>query len=305
MRATERDKAGYRAPVGKRFYVATMVLLWALVTVIVLFPRPALCEDDTLTIGVFPRRNFTDTIKAFTPLADYLAEQLGRPVRLETTRDFASFWKGVRAQRYDLVHYNQYHYVQSHKELGYRVILQNEEFGRSTISGTIMVRTDSGVTSPADLRGKKVVFGGGKKAMMSYIVATYLLRQTGLKHGDYVEEFALNPPNALMAPYYGQAAAGGVGDVVVEFPGIREKIDTSQLTFLAISDPVAHLPWAVKQDLAPQTTRQIQAAMVRLKDSAEGREILNRAKLTGLAIATDADYDVHRHIILRVSGEKF
>ncbi len=305
MRATERDKAGYRAPVGKRFYVATLVLLWALVTVIVLFPRPALCEDDTLTIGVFPRRNFTETIKAFTPLTDYLAEQLGRPVRLETTRDFASFWKGVRAQRYDLVHYNQYHYVQSHKELGYRVILKNEEFGRSTISGTLIVRLDSGTKSLANLRGQKIVFGGGKKAMMSYIVPTYLLRQAGLERGDYVEEFALNPPNALMAPYYGQAAAGGVGDVVVTFPGIREKVDTSQLNFLAISEPLSHLPWAVKKDMDPRTSQQIQAAMVRLRDSKEGRGILDRAKLTGLATATDADYDVHRHIIHRVSGKRF
>jgi phosphonate transport system substrate-binding protein len=65
--------------------------------------------DDALVMGVFPRRNAAETTKIFTPMAEHLSAQLGRQVRLVTSRDFESFWHGVTARRYDIVHYKQYH----------------------------------------------------------------------------------------------------------------------------------------------------------------------------------------------------
>ncbi len=113
-------------------------------------------QQKPLVIGIFPRRNATNTIKMFQPLTDYLSKQLGRPVKLVTARDFSAFWDGVVKQRYDIVHYNQLHYIESHKNYGYQVILANEEFGVKTICGTIMVRTDGGIDKLSDLKGKRV-----------------------------------------------------------------------------------------------------------------------------------------------------
>ncbi|MGD8639645.1 MAG: PhnD/SsuA/transferrin family substrate-binding protein [Gammaproteobacteria bacterium] len=162
-------------------------------------------------MGVFPRRNAKVTMKLFNPIAKYLSRKLGREVELVISKDFESFWEGVTEQRYDLVHYNQYHYLESHKKYGYQVIAKNEEFGSSRISGVITIRVDSGIRSVLDLKGKKIVFGGGPKAMMSYIVPTYLLREGGLRAGDYEEAFARNPPNAILSAYFRQSAAAGAG----------------------------------------------------------------------------------------------
>ena len=84
-----------------------------------------------LVMGVFPRRNATTTIKLFTPVTEYLSEKLGREVQLETAKDFRSFWQKVLLQRYDIVHFNQYHYIKTHDKKIYRAILQNEEFGKN------------------------------------------------------------------------------------------------------------------------------------------------------------------------------
>ncbi len=262
-------------------------------------------QEPPLVLGVFPRYNFPLTIESFTPLARHLGERLGRTVVIDTSSDFDAFWQGVVDRRYDLVHYNQYHYLRSHRDFGYRVILMNEEFGESTIAGAISVRADGDIRTLADLKGRTAIFGGDRSAMQSYIVATYLLRRAGLKPGDYQEKFANNPPNAHLAVYYGQADAAGVGDRVGDLPAVRERIDPGRMKLIAVGERLAHLPWAVRGDLDAKLAERIRTVLLELRATPEGRAILKQAKLTGLVAASDGDFDPHRRIVETVFGEKY
>jgi len=268
-------------------------------------PRVVLSEEDPLIIGFFPRRNLTTTIKIFTPLARYLSSELGREVKVATTKNFKEFWEGVEQQKFDLVHYNQYHYIKSHKEKGYDVILKNEEMQRSTIAGSLIVRKDSGIEKITDLKGKKVVFGGGRKAMQSYIVAKYLLKKGGLNDGEYLEEFSINPVNAIMAAYFGGADAGGSARENLYLNAVTSKINIEELRYLAVGEQLAHLPWAVKGSLDKPLKKKLQKLLSGLSQSEEGRDILSKANLTGLVTASDNEYDPHRKIVYEVLGEKY
>ena len=257
-------------------------------------------------MGIFPRRNIKATYKLFSPLANHLAQVLGREVQLVTARDFPSFWEGVRHRRYDIVHFNQYHYIISNKLYGYKVIVKNQEFGQSKIAGTIIVRKDSGITHIKDLKDKTILFGGGPRAMQAYIGATWLLRQGGLKPGDYIERIALNPPNALMSTYHKQADAAGTGDVVTRLDIVTRAIDVSQMKYLARTPLMSHLPWAVRDDLDNELTSNIQTTLVNLKgNDLEGQLILDSAKLSALEIASDEDYDQARKIIRDLYGDDY
>lgn len=258
-------------------------------------------QEAPLIIGIFPRRNATLTSDLFSPLAKYLSWKLQREVQLQTAKDFSAFWQGVEAGRYDVVHYNQYHYVVSADR--YRVIAHNEEFGSGSISGAIYVRRDSGIRSLEQLRGHSVLFGGGPDAMMSYIVPRYMLKQAGLEASDFTTRFATSPPNAVLGVFYRQADAGGAGDVVIDLPMVKHSVRTEEIAIIAKSDPIVHLPWAVKQDMPEQLAERIQQLLVTLKDSEEGRAILKVARLSGLAPSDDRDYDRCRQIIREVVPE--
>ena len=260
-------------------------------------------QSDPLVLGIFPRRSMQVTTNMFTPLADYLSRKLHRPVRFETTYDFASFWEQVEHQHYDIVHYNQFHYLRSHKQSGYQVIAKNEEFGSGTIAGAIVVRSDSGIQSLQDLKGKKIVFGGNRLAMQAYISATYLLRMAGLKSGDYFEQFALNPPKAAIATYYRQAAAAGTGDHVLELSRVKQEIDPGSMKYIAKGKPIAQLPWAVKADMPPLLIKQISTLLTSLHHSDEGRKLLGQMRLSNILPATDSDYDESRRVIKTVLDE--
>lgn len=263
--------------------------------------QPAAKSPAPITVGVFPRRNAILTSELFSPLAEYLSRQLGREVRLMTAKDFPAFWEGVEAGRYDVVHYNQYHYVVTADR--YRVIAHNEEFGRGTIRGAVYVRRDSGIERLDQLRGKTIMFGGGTDAMMAYIVPRYLLMEAGLKNGDVSERFATSPPNAVLGAFYRQADAAGAGDVVIEMPAVTKAIEVTQLKIIAESEPINHLPWVVKRDMPPALAERIQQLITTLKDNPEGRAVLKAARLSGIAPSQDSDYDECRKIIRAVMPE--
>jgi phosphonate transport system substrate-binding protein len=258
--------------------------------------------EGPLIMGVFPRRNAAETTKMFTPLADYLGEQLGRKVSLVTARDFEAFWQGVAERRYDVVHYNQYHYIRSAQD--YQVIAHIEELGKSTIAGVLYARRDSGITTVAQLRGKTVLFGGGEDAMISYIANRYLMLQAGLMKNDFKSLFAVNPPNSILALHRRQADAAGAGDGVLDLPVVKKAVNADEFVTLAVSAPLLQLPVAVKRTMSAKLQGAIQSILVNLKSSEAGTQVLNSAVMTGMARAEDKDYDPHRKIVRAVFGSE-
>jgi phosphonate transport system substrate-binding protein len=262
---------------------------------------PALqAAEDALTLGIFPRYKATVTTTMFKPLAEHLGEQLHRRVALVTAKDFDSFWKAVTEQRYDIVHYNAYHYI--HSAQNYVVIAHQQESGRHAVGGALFVRRDAGITSIAQLRGRTIIFGGGRDAMLSYIAPRFLLMQAGLNDGDFKSEFAVNPPNALLALYHRQADAAGGGDTLIDQPVVRNAINAQELTVLAVTEPLLFLPWAVKRSLPAKLRDSIQNIMIGLGRSEAGKEILTTAEATGMGKAEDKDYNPHRRMMTEVFG---
>lgn len=251
-----------------------------------------------IKLGIFPRYNATMTHQFFQPMGEYLSQQLGRPVEIVTAKDFAQFWQGVREKRFDLVHFNQLHYIESHADAGYNVILMNEEFGRDRLAGAFAVRKDSGIKTLQDLKGKRVLFGGDKTAMIAYVVNTHSLRLAGLKAGDYEELFGKNPINATLAAFHKRVDAAGVGDVSLMGQMLqKEGVDVEQMTLIGVGEALPHLPWAVNPALPVDLRDKIQQLLAGLKQTDAGKQILLSARLTGLKVATDAEYDIHRRIL--------
>jgi len=277
----------------------------AALAVFLLLCLPPCWGEPPLVIGIFPRESATITHDKFAALGRYFGNVLQREVRVETGRDFDGFWQGVAEQRYDLVHFNQYHYVKSHAQFGYRVVAKNEERGKATIAPAIAVRADSGITNVGVLRGRHIVFGGGPSAMVAYVGVKALLKQAGLQEGDYTTDTAINPPSALLAVYLRQAPAAGIGESALDLPTVVRRIDASKIRILAKGEEIPQLPWAVRGGADAALVQQIRAALLDLGQAVEGREILREVGVTGFVSAEDHEFDVCRRLILDVLGEQY
>jgi phosphonate transport system substrate-binding protein len=261
----------------------------------------AYAAEKNLVLGIFPRYNATEAATMYWPLADYLSQRLeGTKVTVVTAKDFDTFWKGVEEQRYDIVHFNPYHYIRSAQN--YRVIAHSREFSRSAVAGAIYVRKDSGITELKQLKGRTIMFGGGKDAMLSHIAPRFLLKTAGLKDDDFKAEFAVNPPNALLALYHRQADAAGGGDILIDLPVVKNAINTGELTVLARTEPLLFLPWAVKRTMPDKVREAVQTALTDLDENPVGKGVLDAARTSGIEKASDQDYEPHRRMINAVFG---
>jgi phosphonate transport system substrate-binding protein len=256
--------------------------------------------DGTLIMGIFPRYNATETTTRYTPIADHLGDRLSRKIVLVTSKDFQSFWRGIEERRYDIVQYNQYHYIRSAKT--YQVIAHNKEFGKDTMAGALYVRKDSGITSLAQLRGRTVLFGGGEDAMIGYIAPVYMMLQAGLRKDEFKSQFAVTPINSVIGVHRKQADAAGSADNALGQPVIRNAINTDELTALAVSEQLLQLPWAVKRTMPARLRETIQSSLVDLENSEAGKNVLKTALLTGIGKAEDKDYEPHRKMVRAVMG---
>ncbi|MCC7081750.1 MAG: PhnD/SsuA/transferrin family substrate-binding protein [Burkholderiales bacterium] len=281
-----------------RTRLALAGLFWSIVAATI--APPAHAAEEALVLGIFPRYKATETTTMYTPLARHLSERLGRKVVLVTSKDFDAFWRELSERKYDIVHFNQNHYARSAQS--YKVIAHSQEFGRSTVAGALFVRKDSGITSLSQLRGRTVIFGGGKDAMMSYVAPRFLLMQAGLGEDDFKSEFAVNPPNALLALYNKQADAAGGGDILIDLPVVKNAINTQELVTLAVTEPLLFLPWAVKRTMPAKLADAIQATLIDLDISDAGKKVLKSARTTGIEKAGDSDYDPHRKMMHAVFG---
>lgn len=271
---------------------------------LVLFPEIYAFAKETVTVGVFPRRNSSITVKMFMPMIKHLEKQTGYQIRLETAKDFPEFWRRVKKGRYDVVHYNQLHYILSNKFSDYEVFAINEEFGSSAIAPAIVVRKDSGIRTIKDLKGKNIVFGGGKLAFISNVGNRILLQEAGLNEPDYHWSFARNPPNATMAVYFKRADAAGIGSIGLDIPSIKSKINTDELTFLAVGDIYPHIPWAFSKKLDSSIKKKFKEEMMSISSSDKGKIVLRKAGMTGLVSSTDEDFEESRKSYKRYLDSK-
>lgn len=272
-------------------------LLTLIVGIATILTSPApFAADEALVLGVLPRRNVTETINMFRPIARELEKATGRRIEVKAARDFPAFAREINALRYDLVHLNPFQYIETKQRHGYDAIAMNEERGKASVRGAIVVRKDSGIVTLAQLKNKRIAFGGDRKAVVSYVIPTALLRQAGLKAGDYTEIFTRNPMNAVIVAYIGEADASGANSLATQ-PGFVVGVDATKIRILAQSEPLPHLPWAVSSRLSPDLKARIQGALIGMRNSDAGRRALASAQLTGLAPANDRDYDAHRRLL--------
>jgi phosphonate transport system substrate-binding protein len=258
--------------------------------------------DKPISIAIFPRRNASITYSMFMPLASYLGDRLGRTVKLEIFKDFGHFWSEFKNNQYDIVHFNPYHYLLAKRDFGYQVFARNVEFSAPTIAGVITVRKDENIDTLEQLRGKNILFGGGPKAMLSYIAPVWLLQNAGLYPGDYNTRFAINPPNALISTYLRRADAAGTGDVVMRLDVVKKIVDVSKMKFLARTDRLAHLPWALhprNKDMIDE----LRYLFTSMNESPEGQSVLDNMVVSNFAGALEEDYEPHRKIVVDVFGD--
>lgn len=180
-----------------------------LVFVLVLGPSALASEKSPLTLGVFPYVTPAQLAAFHTPLKDYLAKSLGRPVTLVTAPDFMSFVDRTREGQYDIIITAPHLGRLAETRDGYKRLAQTGH----TSQGIFLARKDSNIHRIEDLRGKTVMIA--QKISIIYQMAEHMLREKDLVPGESVTIIETRTHNnAMHAPLRGEADASVTGTLL-------------------------------------------------------------------------------------------
>lgn len=272
------------------------LLHWLVLLFVISFCGMAYAEQP-LVLGVHPYKSSSKLLKAYTPLANYLAKAIGRPIEVKISKDYQSHIDQIGHDKLDIAYMGPASYVKMVEQYGEKPILARQVIkGSPTFHGKIIVRNDSPLNSLAELKGKRFAFGD-PASTMSHLVPRFMLWEAGVgveQLSDY--KFLGSHDNVALAVLAGDYDAGAVKEAVFykyQSRGLRELATTPALSeHLFVTS--AHLPGELVEAL--------RAALFALKNDPQGEAIMNGIKkgITDYQPASSMDYDNLRDMLMQL-----
>jgi phosphonate transport system substrate-binding protein len=269
-------------------------LFWGLFILLVYcLPFPATAQDP-LILAVHPYLPFAELTDRYTPLADYLGNQLGRNVVVRIGRNYQDHMEYIGRDKVDIAILGPALYVALVDKYGGKPLLARLEIGgKPVFHGKIITGKGSPIASLADLKGKRFAFGD-PESTMSHLVPRFMLLEAGVRADDLADyQFLGSHTNVALGVLAGDFDAGAVKEEVFY------KFEQQGLQALATTSPFSEHVFVARGTLPTQTVEAVREALYQLKDTPEGQTILSRIKkrLTGMVPVQDSDYDNLRDIL--------
>lgn len=265
-------------------------------------PAPKYTETPAVKVRVYrlaihPLYNPEKLVGAYQPLIDHLNRQIeGTQFVLEASRDYAEYERKFRARTPDLLLPNPWQTIEAMK-VGYGVIAMAGEPG--DFKGIFVVRRDSGINKPADLKGKVVAYPS-PTALAACIMPQWFLHRHGVNvNRDIKNRYVGSQESAIMNAYLGEAAAGVTWPPPWRLFQKDHPQEAAKLMVAWETPPLINNSFMVRDDLPPELRAQLRAALLTLHGSEQGRRILAGMETARFLPATDADYAVVRQFVAR------
>jgi len=249
------------------------------------------------SFAVHPLHNPAKLLEAYQPLIDYLNDRLkDARISLEASRDYSAFEEKYLARKPDFILPNPWQTLQAMK-VGYHVIATAGE--PSDFKGIFIVRADSGIKHPADLKGKAVSYPA-PTALAACIMPQFFLHKNGIAVNSEIENrYVGSQESSIMNVYLGLTIAGATWPppwrlFQHDYPEEASYLEVAWETESLINNSVM-----ARDDLPPAMQAQVQTLLTELTETEEGRAILGGMETRRFIAASDGDYDIVRDYISR------
>lgn len=267
------------------FFLARFLPCVPLFVALVSPTHAAAAEEKPLVMGFFPIISTVALFKRFSPLKDYLSEQLGREIILETAKDFPTFLKRTAERRYDIVFTAPHFAVRAEDSGKYHIRATHPK----DVQVLIVVHQDSPIQHLSELAGKRVS-SPPAGALMTMIGQDHVKVEglVGDKQPRYQAYTSHNAAN--QAVVVGQADAAIASNNVV----LKQMEKGVPLRIISRGLQLPSMATLVASDLPPNMAQQMVDAMVGMSDTVVGRRILKVIGFSGYREVSIKDYEVVR-----------
>jgi phosphonate transport system substrate-binding protein len=246
-------------------------------------------QKPVYVFAVHPLHNPTRLFEMYQPILDWINARLPEAkLQLEASRNYDEFDKKLYAGKFQFALPNPYQTVNSLDE-GYHVIAKMGD--DQLFTGVILVRRDSSIRVPADLKGKKISYPA-KTALAATMMPQYYLLTHGLDVRRDVENLYVgSQESSIMNVYLGNVAAGATWPLPwLQFQR-EQPAKAAELMVKWETEPLVNNGVVARDDVPPALAEKVAGLLASLHESPEGRSMLAKISLSRFELATNKDYD--------------
>lgn len=264
--------------------------------------RPVLAGGKPVyLLGVHPLHNPQLLFERYQPLVDYLNRALPEvDIRLEASRDYPSYDQKLFSGRFELALPNPYQTIEA-VDRGYRVFAKmgNDDDFR----GIWLVRRDSGIERPADLKGHAVSYPA-PSALAATMLPQWFLKQQGVNVlADLDNRYVGSQESSILNVLRGQVAAGATWPPPWRAFQRKHPEQAAELRVAWRTDSLPNNSLVARGDVPEQRVQRLRRLLVELHTHDEGRAILGNMENPFFAAADNATYAPVRAFIARFRAE--
>jgi phosphonate transport system substrate-binding protein len=241
---------------------------------------PAMAQQ-VFRVTTIPEEAATEQVRKFTPLAQYLERALGMKVEFTPVSDYPAAVEALVNKKVDLVWFGGFTHVQAQLRSGGRIIPIAQREEDTQFRSVFIAKTDSGIKTLADMKGKQVSFGS-QSSTSGHLMPRSNLLDAGINpERDFRRIAYSGAHDATIASVVSGKVDAAALDITVWRKFVsEEKVDTRAVDVFFTTPPFFNYNWSVHADMPVALRDKLTMALINLSPATpEGAEILrlNRA----------------------------
>jgi len=251
--------------------------------------------EGVYCFAVNPLHNPVKLAEAYQPLLDDLNREIpGLTIELEASRNFAQFEQKIRDRIPELIRPNPWQTLVAMKS-GYHVVAM--EGAAEDFRGLFIVRKDSGITQPLDLKGRAISYPS-PTSFSACIMPQLFLQNNGLNvETDVENRYVGSQESSIMNVFLKLTAAGATWPLSWRAFLKEHPEEASELKVIWETDYLINSSIMVRDDFPVKIRADIVGFLTNLHSTAKGRAILEKIGIDRYRPASDQDYDKVRRYV--------
>ena len=251
-----------------------------------------------LVLGFVPSQEADKIADTAKPMADFLARELGIPVRSFISTNYVGLVEAMGSDKVDIGSLPPLAYVLANDQGAADVLLKTSRKGSHTYHAMFIARAGSGIASIEQARGKRVAWTDSASTS-GYLFPAAYLKARGHDPENFFSQvtFTQAHDNSVRFVYNGDVDVAAVYDdarnrLERTLPDVKKKV-----VKIGQTDEIPNDTISVRPGLHPDLKQKIKAAFLKYAASPEGKKTLMEIyEIDGFAEAKNSDYDSVRQV---------
>lgn len=261
-------------------------------------------ELATVDIAVIPWQVSAAQEEKLKPLADYLTQKLGQPVKFQITKDYETSVDLLVEGKVEFAYLGALTYLKAKQrdpQVQPIVAPIEKTTGRPWYTSIIVVNKASGIKSLKDLKGKRFAFVS-QSSTSGYLVPSVEFKQRGINPDrDFaVVKYPGSHDKAKAALIAGEVDA--IADDKRSYLTMQKagKLDAAKYEIIWESQPIPNIPIVASSKVTPQLIARLKKAFVETPD---GLIDPSGSESAGYTLVQDEDYATIRKLYQTINQQ--